>query len=73
MNRRFKIKVFEIGHEKKIVGREWEYGGNPEKPDEFGYTPEVEATRPYERKIFEQHANDLDLAALVAVINGLSK
>jgi hypothetical protein len=67
MQRRYVITVTEIGEETRTIGKEWEDGAG--KDGGYGYTPEVAATRPYEREIFKQTMTELDLSKLVTTIN----
>lgn len=68
MQKRYKIVVTECGEEVRTVGREWRLGGEGD-PEAYGYTPETQATREYSRDVYEQTVDDLDLAALVSVVN----
>ena len=72
MQKRYKITIEEIGQEEKKIGCEWEMGAG-EAPTEYGYTPEITATRDYSREVYQQTVNDLDLSAVVAVINGIQR
>ena len=67
--KRYKITIEEIGQEVRTVGATWERGAGATS-EEYGYTPEIEATRSYERQIYEQTVDTLDVAALVGVVNG---
>lgn len=64
---RYKVVITEIGQEKRTVGATWEQGAG--EGDEWGYTPEIEATRDYEREVFRQELKELDLPKLVLAIN----
>lgn len=67
MQKRYVITVTEIGEERRMIGREWQNGAGEDGA--FGYTPEVEATRKYEREIYKQTVAELDLPKLVTTIN----
>ncbi|NDV53861.1 hypothetical protein [Salipiger sp. PrR003] len=69
--KRYKITIEEIGEEVRTIGKNWERGAGG-SPEEFGYTPETQATRQYSRTIYEQTVEDLDMASVVSVVNGLS-
>ena len=73
--KRYVISVKEIGQELKVIERQWEQGAEPTdgNPNGWGYTPEIEATRSYAREVFQQTVDELDLAALVSVVNGIGK
>jgi len=66
--KRYIITVTEKGQEVRTIGKQWAMGVGT-TPDEYGYTPETEATRDYEREIFRQEVSELDLAELVQTIN----
>ena len=74
MSKRYKIVVTEIGLEKRVVESEWKEGAGAtdENPHKYGYTPEIEAHRSYERDVYQQTVDDLDLAKLVSVVNGIN-
>lgn len=67
MQKRYVITVKEIGEERRTIGSTWEKGAGEDGA--FGYTPETEATRDYEREIFKQTVAELDLPKLVTTIN----
>ena len=66
--KRFKITITETGQERRIVGGTWERGAG-ENGEDFGYTPEIEATRDYERQVYQQHVDELDLKAVINAVN----
>ena len=66
--KRFTITINEVGQETRYVGRTWEMGASDDK-ESYGYTPEIQATRDYERTIYTQHVDDLDLKAVIAAVN----
>lgn len=69
---RYRITVTDTGTETKVKGRVWEQGVDPEnKPDGYGYTPEIEKVVDYSRTIFEQNRDDLDLVAVIKAVNGI--
>ncbi len=66
--KRYTITINEVGQETRHVGGTWEMGaGDNEKS--YGYTPEIQAMRDYERTIYTQHVDDLDLKAVIAAVN----
>lgn len=69
MNRRFTITIRESGQEKRVAGSEW--APKADGSAGYEYTPEIEATRPYEREIYSQSVDDVDLAAVIKAVNGL--
>ena len=70
--KRYIVSVKEVGEEIQTIPKRWELTG-PGHAAEYGYTPETESTQLIEREIFRQTVNELDLAALVSTVNGLSK
>jgi hypothetical protein len=69
---RYKITIEEYGQEVAIIEKRWVRGAGA-TPDEYGYAPETEGTQNYQRTIYEQTVENLDMAAVVSVVNGLSK
>lgn len=69
MHQRFTITINAKGQEKTVSRSEWV----PKAHGSAGYeyTPEIEATRPYEREIYSQTVDDIDLAAVIKAVNGL--
>lgn len=68
MHKRYKIEITEIGEELKTIGKSWgRINDNAE--DNWGYTPETEATRGYERSIYRQQVSELDLPEVIRAIN----
>ncbi|MEH6522316.1 hypothetical protein [Sulfitobacter sp.] len=68
----FKITIEEIGQEVRTIGAKWELGAG-ETPSGYGYTPEIETTADFERKIYEQTVDELDMPSLVSVVNKIAK
>lgn len=75
MTKRYTIKITETGQERRIIGKQWEQGAGKKSNDDdgWGYTPETETTRDYERCIYQQTVDDLALADVIAVVNGISR
>lgn len=67
--KRYRVLVIEAGQETRIIGRAWERKASGEQG--YEYTPEVEATRDYERNIYEQLVDDIDLPKVIAAVNKL--
>ena len=67
MTTRYRVTVTEMGHEMKEVGGLWEKGAGPEGA--YGYTPQHQALREFERDVFIQELESLDLPGLVRAIN----
>ncbi|HEU4682972.1 MAG TPA: hypothetical protein VFS39_00535 [Nitrospira sp.] len=65
---RYLIEIHEIGFERRIIGKEWSRNATDTGYD---YTPETEATRQYDRVIYSQSVDELELAKVVAVVNGI--
>jgi len=78
-SKKFEIKITEIGSEVRTGGKEWEPikqstatdGSKGEK--EWGYTPEIQKTVTYTREIFKQTVDDLDMSAVVSVVNKINQ
>jgi hypothetical protein len=70
-DKRYCVTVTEIGEEIKTVGGRWEVGAG--KDGAHGYTPEIEATREYERQVFKQELSSVDMAMLVTTLNPPTK
>lgn len=74
MRIRFKVKVIATTEETRVAGREWKEVGRDEhdKP-RYDYTPEITKTIREDREIYDQEVDELDLSALVSVVNGMHK
>ena len=70
MTKHFKIKITETGQEPRIIGGRWEKGAG-ETPEDYGYTPQTEAMCDYERVVFAQKTDHLDLRHVIAAVNNL--
>lgn len=68
--KRFTVTVTEIGQEVRQVGKKWQRGAG-ESPDEYGYAPEIETICDYEREVYRQNVDELDLTAVISAVNGL--
>ena len=68
MTKRYKITITETGQETRIIGNDWKEGAH-ENGQSFGYTPEIEATLDYERQLYQQHVDELDLKAVINAVN----
>ena len=66
--KRYTITINEVGQEMRAVGGTWKMGAG-DTPETYGYTPEAEATCDYERTIYTQHVDDLNLKAVIAAVN----
>jgi hypothetical protein len=73
----FKVTIEETKIETKVTGNEWKVVAQKEEDGNqtpiYGYTPEIERRVEVERKVFEQTVEQLDIAAVIATINGLKK
>jgi hypothetical protein len=77
---RYVVMVKAIVVRTVIAGKEWttvdhvpiEEGSEKLKP-KLGYTPEIERVVEQEVQLFEQRVDELDMAALVSVVNGLPR
>ena len=65
---RYIIKIVEVGQERRLVGGRWELGAG-KAPEEYGHTPEIEVTRDYERDVYTQLVDELDMKAVIAAVN----
>ena len=70
--KRYMISITEIGEEVQTIGRKWEAGAG-EDGERYGYTPEIQATQQYRREIYSQDVTELDIPAVISVINGIQK
>lgn len=66
----YKITIERTRMEKTLKQREWVEGG----PDEvnnngYGYTPQIVEIKSINREIYSQSITNLDVAAVVAVVN----
>ncbi|KGM50678.1 hypothetical protein [Pseudooceanicola atlanticus] len=68
--KRFRVTIEEMGEEVRTIGKAWEKGAG-EGPEAYGYTPETQATRQYNRTIYEQTVEELDIGRVVSVVNDL--
>ena len=68
MPNRYQITITEIGEETCTIGKTWERGAGADAA-EYGYTPETQATRQYKRDVYQQTVAELDIAALVKIVN----
>ncbi len=66
--KRYTITINEVGQETRAVGGTWRLGAG-DTPEAYGYTPEADATCDYERTIYTQQVDDLDLKAVIAAVN----
>ncbi len=66
--KRYTITINEVGQETRAVGGAWKLGAG-DTPETYGYTPEIQATRDYERTIYTQRVDNLDLKAVIAAVN----
>lgn len=75
----FKITIEETKTRLDVVGKDWriigeEYQVGQEKPRSiYGYTPMIEKPIPTTTKIYEQTVEELNIAALVCVINNIDR
>jgi hypothetical protein len=76
----YRITVTAIIERTETVGKEWTTvahepigdGSGKTKPI-LNYTPEIEKVVTKEVQVFEQRVDELDMAALVLVVNGIDK
>jgi hypothetical protein len=54
-----------LGHDWKVVGQD------ADGKDKYGYTPEYEGERTEYTDLYVQRVDELDVAAVVAVVNGI--
>ncbi len=64
---RYRIVVTEIGQELTQIGGQWREGAGEEGG--FGFTPNHEDIRDYERQVYAQEMSELDLPKLVRTVN----
>ncbi len=70
MKTRFTVAITEVGQEPQFIGKDWKMGaGNTS--EEYGYTPEVEATCDYTREIYRQTVDEIDLADIIKAVNDI--
>jgi hypothetical protein len=75
---RYKVTVTAVTERREISGGQWTVvdkvpiSEDSDKLKEvYGYTPEIEKTVRAESQIYEQTVEQLDMASLVSVVNGL--
>ena len=66
---RYKITITEIGQESKLQGNKWAKLSDKEGGGQYGYTPEVRMAVNFEREIFSQSIEELDLSAVIRAVN----
>lgn len=64
----YKITVEVARYERVVGGRQWVKGGDPEKPDEYGYSPNVMEVRKIDRKLLEITVDKLDMPELTKAV-----
>ena len=70
----YRIRIEHTRPVKQLIGRRWCVVSQDEKGnDVYGHTPEVESTETVTTEIYAQSIETLDLADVVAVVNGLNK
>jgi len=72
--RGYKITIVEIGTDERFNGQDWEQGAGkltPDNKNSYGYTPRITKTCSYEKTIYEQTVEKLDLSAVVYVVNNI--
>ena len=72
----YKITIKELGTQVKTLPKSWERGAGKKDGDDdegWGYTPEVETLKEYEVTIYEQTVHELDLSAVVSVVNKIGE
>lgn len=67
---RYLITITEIGQERRTIGRRWMLGAGKTNA-EYGYAPEVDTVAEYEREIYRQGVDELDLSTVILAVNGL--
>ena len=71
---RFTIKITETDTETTFCGGDWEKGAadsTQERPDGYGYSPQIEKKEAITREVFSQNTDDLDLVAVIKAVNGI--
>lgn len=69
---RFKVVVMATVERVEKAGKEWARETAADNSP-FSYTPEIEKVVRRDVQVYEQSVDSLDVAALVAVVNGLPK
>jgi len=76
---RYKVTVTALLERVEITSPEWTTIGQEFKPENlekpvsvYGHTPEVKKTVRKEVAIYDQSVDNLDMAALVKVVNGIT-
>lgn len=66
----YKVTIEVVREEESLTDREWRSGGDIEKPDQMGYTPQVREITAVTRTIASLELRELDTkAVLTAVID----
>lgn len=70
--KQWRVSVEAVTESREIAGREWKViGQNEMGKEQYGYTPEIEKMVERRETVLDQRMDELDLRALVAVMNGL--
>lgn len=76
---RYRVTISAVVERTKMTGREWTIveqvadPANPGKPlGVFGYSPPIEKVVEEQVELFDQQLDALDMAAVIAVVNGLA-
>lgn len=67
---RYTITITKVDVEESIIERAWKViSKDTDNRDVFGYTPEINARRELERKVYEQTVDELDIKAVISAVN----
>lgn len=75
---RYKVTVTATFEQTENVGKDWKeidqtvQDGTDKLKPVYGYTPEIQKTVRRDMQVYEQTVDQLNLAALVGVVNGLA-
>lgn len=68
---KYKVTVSALIERTVVGGKEWARVSSEDK-SLYAYTPEIEKTVTKEEEIFNQTVSELDMAALVLTVNGIT-
>lgn len=66
----FEIKITEVGRERRVIEKQWKAGAGEDGG--YGYTPETEGVQEFERHVYLQWVEEMDLVAVIAAVNGIN-
>jgi hypothetical protein len=67
---RYVVTVKAVIEKEEKLGKEWKKVSD--NPEEYGYTPEIVKTVQRELVVYEQIVDNLNMAELVNVVNGIN-